>query len=314
MMMTTTTSRAILAAGIALLLFPVTARAQPSGVDEARRHADAGQAALAANDFGRALDEYNEAYRLFPNSLLLVNVARAESGLGRNREAIATLQRVLADTAVEAERKREVEAEVQRLRGLVAEITIAVTPSGARVRVNGQDVENPNEPLLVNPGRVEVEATLEGYRPGRWEGELAAGGRRPVPIALERESATAGGEGEGEGEGEIVAPPPGGERQGGGSSALLWVTGVGAGVLGAAALTVGAIVWGKNSDYEDSPPADPQEREDARLEGKTLGVLADVLAGVAVVSAGIFVVLLVTSGDAEEAAATALAEPGVLRF
>ena len=320
-------SRCALFAGVAatLLLTPADGLAQSSAVDQARQHADAGQAALQAGEFQRAYDEYQAAYDLFPNSLLLVNVARALSGLGRNRDAIGKLQTVLGDAALDAARRQEVETEIGRLRGLVVELSVSVSPAGSRVSVNGDDVgDTPLAgPVLVDPGQITVEATHDGFRAGRWAGTLAAGAHRPVSIALEAIEAADDGAGQGGGGGEqIVTPPPPPPPAGHGSNTLMWVTGVGAGVLGAASLTLGAIVSGKHSDYSDNTAAcsgDTRDEcvaqyKDDRSSGRTLALVADVLGGVAIVGGAIFVYLLVTSGDAEQAAATALAEPGVLHF
>lgn len=299
-----------------LLLAPGLAHAQPSAVDEARRHADAGQAALTASDFQRALDEYNEAYRLFPNALLLVNVARAQSGLGHDVDAIETLGRVLADGGVDPARRREVEAEVQRLHGMVVELTLAVTPDGSRVLVNGEEVGvSPlAEPVLVEPGTVEVEATHDGYVTGRWSRPLSAGARTPVPLALERVGSTEEQPDDGaEPHDDIVTPPGPGEPPHR-SNTLLWVTGIGGGVLGATSLIMGALQLSAHGDCPKGTDGSDCLRNDSGSLN-TINVVADVLGGVALVAGGIFVVLLVTSGgDAEEAAATALAEPGVLHF
>lgn len=311
--MTTLSTPRSLVVVAGVLLLPALAAAQPA-VDEARRHADAGQAALEANDFQRALGEYNEAYRLFPNVLLLVNVARAESGLGRNSAAIVTLKRVLDDAALDAARRREVEAEVQRLHGLVAELTVSVSHEGAQVVVNGRPVGTSPlaEPVLVDPGAMVVEATREGLEPARWVAPVAAGEQRTITLTLRAPRTESGGEGEGEvgGDGHDVAPPPPPPAAGNARpTGLLWATGLGAGALGVGSLVIGGYLASIHCGGvgEDCP-----SRHDGDLNA--LGWVATGMGAVAIAGGVIFIYLLATTGDAEEAAETALAEPGVVRF
>lgn len=315
-MRTTRSWAVVMTALVAGLLLPAAAGAQ-NAVDQARRHADEGQAALAAGDFQRALEAYRRAHDLFPNALLLVNVARAESGLGMHAAAIVTLRRVLADADVDAARKREVEAEVQRLRGLVVELTLRVTPAEAQVQVNGRAIEDPTEPIFLPPGTVTVTATLDGHADGSWTQDLVAGARATAPIEL-RPSGTAsepdgaGGSSDAsdDGQGDDVAPPPR-VSEPSPPRTLMWVTGIGAGALGIGALSIGGYMASVHADCHEVG-GDCRSANSESLNA--LALVADIMGGVAIAGAVVFVILLTTSGDASEATATALAEPGVLRF
>lgn len=293
---------------VMVVAIPLGAFAQPSNVDEARRHADAGEAALADQQFQRALQEYQAAYDLFPNALLLVNVARAQSGLGKHRDAIATLGRVLEDAGLDPARRTEVDTEIRRLRGLLVALTISVTPEGSHISVNGEDagVSPLSEPVLADPGAIDVRVAHDGYRAGGWSGTLEGGARRTIPVTLEADAASDTREDPEPPDGsDIVAPPPPPPPER--SHTLLWATGIGAGVTGVAALSIGTVLLAKCG-------TDDCEGDMNGSTVDTVSVIGDVLGGVAIVCAGVFFYALATSGDAEEAATTALAEPGTVRF
>jgi len=295
-----------LALALGVLSFGPAARAQPTDATAAaRRHAENGEAAIAHQDFERALGEYNEAYRLFPSPLLIVNVARALGGLGRNADAIETLRRVSGEPTLETPLRDEIDGEIARLRTLVGELRITVSIDGARVTVRGREVGvSPlPDPIVVDPGVVEVVATAAGHPSARWHGDVRA--RSIVTVALEPPEPSPPTPAEPVAR---VAPaparPPTRRPSSSSNETLLWISGVSAGVLGATALTIGAISL---ANCSVGTPCDDDGLEPAWYVADTLGVIA-------ILSGGLFLYLVLRGDDSEEAAATALREPGTLRF
>ncbi len=90
------TMRRILALSLTLLL-PATVVAQNTDDDLARAHFDSGSAYYEQGRYDDAAREFIESYRLSPQAALLENVARAQERGLHFEEAIATLERLLAE-------------------------------------------------------------------------------------------------------------------------------------------------------------------------------------------------------------------------
>ncbi len=92
-----------------LLLVAATAAAAPPR--EAKLHFDRGSAAYGAGRWQEAVDEFTRAYELSRYADILLDIARAETHLGREEAAIGYLERYLA-AKPDAEDAPSVRAEV----------------------------------------------------------------------------------------------------------------------------------------------------------------------------------------------------------
>jgi hypothetical protein len=155
---------------------------------DARRHFKAGTKLYRDGNYGGALAEFEEAYRLKPGVGSLQNVALSQKGLFRYAEAAATLEQLLSrhgGELSEAER-RAVDEALTELKGLIASIRLRVVPESARVLLDGKSL-TPAEwsaPLVLNVGEHTLSVDAPGYAPERRLLRVP-GGQREVPVTVE---------------------------------------------------------------------------------------------------------------------------------
>jgi hypothetical protein len=152
---------------------------------EARRHFKAGTKLYRDGNYGGALAEFEEAYRLKPGAGSLQNVALSQKGLFRYAEAAASLEQLLqrhGDELTEGERSAVGEA-LSELEGLIASIRLRVAPETARVLLDGRQLtpSDRQAPLILNVGEHTLSVDAPGYAP---EKRLlrVPGGKRELPI------------------------------------------------------------------------------------------------------------------------------------
>jgi len=154
---------------------------------DARRHFKAGTKLYRDGNYGGALAEFEEAYRLKPGVGSLQNVALSQKGLFRYAEAAATLTQLLREhpgELNEGERKA-VEEALSELKGLLASVKLRVAPEGARVLLDGRSL-TPAEwaaPLVLNVGEHTLSVDAPGYTAERRLLRVA-GGQRELPVEV----------------------------------------------------------------------------------------------------------------------------------
>lgn len=171
-----------------------TAAAESHGnLTEARQRFDRGMDLFLRGDLEAALADFVRAYEIAPNSAVLYNIGTVQSRLRRYADAATTLERYLNEggESVPADRRTEVERELERLRGLVGRLRISVRPqTPAVVLVDGAEAGRlpASAPLAVSAGRHEVEVRAEGFLPYRREVTVAGGAEAEVEAVLSREA------------------------------------------------------------------------------------------------------------------------------
>lgn len=155
---------------------------------EARAHFKSGTKLYRDGNYGGALAEFEEAYRLKPGAGSLQNVALSQKGLFRYSEAAGTLEQLLAKHAGElsdGERQAVTDA-LTELKGLIASIRLRVQPEHSRVLLDGRPLL-PSDwatPLVLNVGEHTLTADAPGYTSERRVLRVA-GGQREVPIDID---------------------------------------------------------------------------------------------------------------------------------
>jgi hypothetical protein len=186
-------SRALLAA----LLTTAAAAAQPptgsepAPLDEktegARRHFQNGVKLYQDANYAGALAEFEAAYALKPGASSLKNVALSQKALYRYAEAADTLRRVLAAHPAELtpDERSAVQQAIDELSSLVGSIVLRVTPSNARVTLDGRAIDAAQRsPINLNVGEHSLTAEAPGYaRAARTI--RVAGGQKNVPIEIQ---------------------------------------------------------------------------------------------------------------------------------
>jgi hypothetical protein len=166
---------------------PIGPDAPEQATLDARRHFKAGTKLYRDGNYGGALAEFEEAYRLKPGVGSLQNVALSQKGLFRYAEAAATLEQLLKQQGAElsdGERKAVADA-LNELKGLIASVKLHVVPDSARVLLDGRSL-TPAEwaaPLVLNVGEHTLSVDAPGYNPER-RLLLVAGGQRELPVDI----------------------------------------------------------------------------------------------------------------------------------
>jgi hypothetical protein len=303
--------RGVFALGIALgALSPQGARAQsadttetgaePKEVEQARRHFGQGLKLYKDGDFDAALVQFERAYAVKPNFKVLYNIAQCYFELHQYVEARDALSRYLKDGSgsIEAERQTSVQNDLNELQRRIAHLTLNVNVPGATVFVDGKKAGT--TPLAaaidVNEGQrtISVETTDRGSK--QRIVRLAGGEEQTISLDFAAPNAAPATAATNKNEGRA----PGSTAHGLGAG--FWFTGGLAVALGAGAGVTGYLALKAQDDHDKDLGrfgATATELNDSRDRAKTFALTTDILAGGAVVFAGIATVLLVThdSGD-----------------
>lgn len=156
---------------------------------EADAHFQKGVAAWKDRRFWEAAEEFEEAYRLSPAFQVLYNIGRANVALGHSAEALDAFQKYLdaGGSAISPERRREIEAELEKQRARVGGITVRTEPEGAEVRLDGKLVgKTPFDgPLRVTMGAHTIEAQIDGRLPQNRDLNVDGGAEMQIDLKLE---------------------------------------------------------------------------------------------------------------------------------
>jgi hypothetical protein len=158
------------AAVLLLVLAGTTrARADDESTIEARRRFARGLELVDEGAYSQAVTEFERAYRLKPNFVVLYNIGIAQAATGNAVSAVDTLERYLSEggARIPEVRRREVEAELARQRARIAVLEIEVLPAGATVKIDGIDAGTSPlaSPVRVGIGRHVVSASGPGLSP-----------------------------------------------------------------------------------------------------------------------------------------------------
>jgi hypothetical protein len=161
-------SRLRLAAFAACLVsFAGSARASDPDEARARAHFERGYTLAERGAFSEAIAEFEAAQALRSNVSLLYNLGQAYAAAGRSAEAVATLERYLADggAAVTPERRRQAEGLLLYHAPRVGRIQLEIEPAGAAVSIDGKPVGRAPLPsaLPVTPGQHALVISADGY-------------------------------------------------------------------------------------------------------------------------------------------------------
>ena len=275
---------------------PFATRAQapaPAAETPAQAAYRAGVEHFKASRFEDAIREFNKAYRLDPNPVLVFNMARAFEETRQYSSAIEFYRRYLA-MAPESPDRQAVEDSIRTLELLAAKsqpqavaLSVMSQPDGATVLLDGRAVGVTPMKVDVAPGTHFLALERAGYVRASEEVTLDAG--QP----LERRVVLV----------QAPAAEPSAERAG--SSLWPWVAvGTGGALLAASAVT-GWQAYRK-ADKLDQLDADPSLGDDAlyddlRDSGQAYALTTDALIVTGSVSLVTGVVLLLTHDDAPKA-------------
>jgi PEGA domain-containing protein len=150
----------------ALLVGSVPAQAQDAA--KAKKALREGTHQFKKGRWQRALDAFQEAYRLAPSPGTLVQIADTYREMGRPMEALENYQRVVGEGDPDA--RARAEQEIGKLDAQVGKLAFDA-PAGTRVLVPGRELgTTPLEPVRLMPGSYNVTLAV----PGRAEVQVSA--------------------------------------------------------------------------------------------------------------------------------------------
>ncbi len=283
------------------------AQASKAQVEEAQKHYQRGRELYEENDFAGALAEIRRAHDLAPNYKLLYDIAQICFQMQDYACALQTFNRYLVDgkADIAPQRKAEVQADLEKLKGRVAFVRITVSAPGAEILVDGVSVGKAplTEPVMVNAGRREIAASLEGAGTAKKVVEVA--GEDTASVSLELKAA----------EKDVILDGGSGgrepDRAEAGKGRVPWIPWAITGGLAVGAGVVGGLALSSSSDLRTKLDTFGTSRADldaAHSKTKTLALTADVLVGLTGAMAVTSVILTVTSLRASSAPATPKAQ------
>jgi hypothetical protein len=154
---------------LSLVLFASGAPALAAGnaPGEARRHFDTGVRLAEDRNFPSALVEFEASYQQNPTAAALQNIAVCYKSLFRYAEAIATLERMIADFSAQLSPadRRAAEHAIAEMKALHGTIVIRTNPPGARLTINERpfSAEELGRPVSLAAGQYRIVAESPGY-------------------------------------------------------------------------------------------------------------------------------------------------------
>lgn len=174
---------------IAQLCAVSTTWAQQDTKVAARQHFDKGVAAYEERRFSDAVEEFETAFKLSRAFKILFNIGQVNVALGRPVEAVDAYDRYLKQggATIAAERRKEVQIEIEHQIARIGTLVVRTTPGGADVRIDGALVGKSPLPRAVRiaMGRHTVEAILPKHAPQLREVDVAGRAELAVELTLE---------------------------------------------------------------------------------------------------------------------------------
>ncbi len=187
--------------------------ASPEAREAARAYFAKGLERAGRSDYEAALREFNEAYALSPHFAVLYNIGQSQIALGRPLEAVETLSKYLRDgqEQVPSDRRLQVEAQVQLLQFLFAELTITTDRPGALIFIDGREVGRTPlyQSVRLSAGTHTVSAVVQGMAPIVRTVTIAHGERQVLTLEVPA-SPTAAAKAAGAQPPTAIAPPASG--------------------------------------------------------------------------------------------------------
>ena len=169
-----------LAAVLAATALPARVSAAPEAdarLASAMEHFEQGIALYEEGDYSAALFEFEKAYETKPDYRLLYNIGVTALELRDYVAARDALGRYLAEGGADiaAQRRVEVEGQLETLEGRIGTVTVDCAVNGARVTIDGEPVgTTPFEaPLVVNIGKHRVRVESDAHEPYETEVEVS---------------------------------------------------------------------------------------------------------------------------------------------
>jgi tetratricopeptide (TPR) repeat protein len=182
----------IVAGALVALAAPAAAAPIATPEPEAPEKRDAqamvteGVALLRARKHGAALAKFRAAYARYPSPKILLNIGSTLREMGRLAEAANVYQEYIGDPATAPERLAEVKKILRELDAKLVLLTVAISPAGAEVSIDGRPWQPIGQELVtrVTPGARLVRARSAGFEPAERSVTGGPGESRRVALTL----------------------------------------------------------------------------------------------------------------------------------
>jgi len=296
------------AAGVGSLASTAAAEPDPPAptadtkVDEARTRFARGVDLYRDGDFRAAVIEFQRAYDLAPNYRVLFNIGQANQELQNYAAALDAYERYLKDGGdeIDADRRKLVQGEVEKLAGRVAQVSVTANVDGATVTIDDVTVGTTPvaDPIRVSAGRRKITVSKPGFLPMTRDVDLAGRDKKDLDFKLTALTA---------GRSDKASPAPVvPRRESKGMSTGFWI---GMGATAALAVTAGVVGYAAiqaKSDHDDMLDklgTTQGQIDDSRKKVKNLSLAADILGGAALIT-GTLTLVLTTGSSGEQTGMT----------
>ena len=275
---------------------PAFAQAKPQAaeVDEARERFQRGVELYKEGSFDAALAEFNRAYSLAPNYRVLFNIAQVQTERHDYAGALNDFEKYLQQGGAEisAERREQVNKEIDALKARVARVTVSSDVDGAELLVDGVSAGTLplSDPVVVSAGVRQFQVRKAGYETAA-KTETIAGGETPrLEFHLQAIAGAAAP--------AIATTPPvfAGAKDDEaapadhGPNVPFWITLGTTAALAGGAVTFGVLTHSADQRLDSQLNTFPPNKggiDDARTVLKRDALITDILTGAAVVSGGL---------------------------
>lgn len=284
-------------------------KADDANAVEAQKHFKNGLDLFKLRSHDASLAEFERAYQLSNNYKILFNIALVYRDMNNFAGAIDTFDRYFAEggSDIDASRRAEVEAEYDRLKVYVAQLTVTANLDGAEIFVDDIPAgKTPLEkPIRINAGtRRKITATHENAVPNTKY--IRAAGLEKVSVAFDlRENKAVVTNQPTAAPAKTVAPPV--EDKPSRFTTLSWVGLGAAGALAIGGTITGIAALGASSDVKNGTfagPTAPDDLQGSRSSARALSLTTDILLVAAAATAGVTLYFTLTRDPKPKAART----------
>lgn len=180
----------VLTLALLCLAVPALAQLDDDAEEQARQLSKEAGAAFRKGDYHVALAKFQAANALVPHPTLQVNIGRSYEKLEQWEDALNACREVLAAPGLPESTAHAAEECIERVAPHVQNplIEVRTAPPGASVMVDGVDMGKTPWTGTVQPGKRQVDVTLEGHRAVKREVVAARGKKELVRLVLVPES------------------------------------------------------------------------------------------------------------------------------
>ncbi|MEO6600666.1 MAG: tetratricopeptide repeat protein [Polyangiaceae bacterium] len=255
-----------------------------SEVELARRHFAQATKLYKDGDFDAALVQFERAYEVKPNYKVLYNIGQTYFQLRQYVEARDAMQRYVKEggTQVEGERISAVTKDLADLEKRIAHVTVNVNAKDATVLVDGKKVGT--TPLAGPIAMSEGQRTISVEAPNRGVLQrlvrVAGGEFQTLNLTVE--------------EAQVIVVHTKSDASPAHLGAVFWTSAIGAIVIGAGAGVTGYVALNAqhdNKDQQNELGVTPKQLGDTDKRAKNFALTTDILAGAAIVCAGVATVI-----------------------